>query len=94
MRNFHWRKTLDWCPTINVDRIWTLVSEKVREESKNAAGKSGAAVPVIDVTRAGYHKVLGKGFLPKQPFILRAKLVSKKAEKKILATGGCVELVA
>jgi hypothetical protein len=34
MRNFHWRKTNDWCPTINIDRIWTLVSEATRAQSK------------------------------------------------------------
>ena len=94
MRNFHWRKTLDWCPVINVDKLWTLVSEKVRADSAAAVGKQSAAVPVIDVTRVGYHKVLGKGFLPKQPFVVRAKLFSKKAEKKIQEAGGVCELTA
>eukprot|EP01084_Bolivina_argentea_P189992 326623_1 len=45
MRNFHWRKTLDWCPTINIDSIWTLVSKETLDKSKAAAGKTGAAVP-------------------------------------------------
>ena len=94
MRNFHWRKTLDWCPIINVDKLWTLVSAETRAQSKAATGKSGAAVPVIDVTRVGFHKVLGKGFLPQQPFIVRAKLFSKKAERKIQAAGGVCELTA
>jgi len=94
MRNFHWRKTNDWCPTINIDRIWTLVSEKTRAESKAAVGKAGVPVPIIDVTRVGFHKVLGKGFLPQQPFVVRAKLFSKGAETKIRKAGGVAELVA
>jgi large subunit ribosomal protein L27Ae len=94
MRNFHWRKTLDWCPTINIDSIWTLVSKETLDKSKAAAGKTGAAVPVIDVTRVGIHKVLGKGVFPNYPVIVRAKLFSKKAEKKIQAAGGVCELTA
>merc|ERR1711991_1170756 len=94
MRHFHWRKTLAWCPTINIDSIWNLVSKETREKSITAAGKKDAAVPVIDVTRVGIHKVLGKGVLPKHPVIVRAKLFSKKAEKKIQASGGVCELVA
>jgi large subunit ribosomal protein L27Ae len=44
------------------------------------------------VTKAGFHKVLGKGVLPKLPLVVRAKLFSKKAEKKITAAGGICEL--
>ncbi len=69
-------------------------SEQTRAQSKAAVGKSGAEVPIIDVTRVGFHKVLGKGFLPKQPFVVRAKLFSKGAEKKIQAAGGVCELTA
>jgi ribosomal protein L15 len=99
------------------------VSEKTRAESKAAVGKAGAAVPIIDVTRVGFHKVspprkedrshcaffltpkkkkkkkkkknqvLGKGFLPQQPFVVRAKLFSKGAETKIRKAGGVAELV-
>ena len=43
---------------INLDKLWTLVSEAARDASveKKAA--------VIDVTKHGYFKVLGKGELP------------------------------
>merc|ERR1712232_951478 len=94
MRYFHWRKSLDYCPTINLDRIWTLVSEATRANGKAAKGKPDAKVPIIDVTRAGFHKVLGKGKLPNYPVIVRAKEFSKGAEKKIQSVGGVCELVA
>lgn len=35
------------------------------------------------VCTAGYFKLLGKGQLPQQPVVVRAKFVSKLAEKKI-----------
>ncbi len=49
---------------------------------------------VIDVTKAGFFKVLGKGNLPKIPVIVRAKNFSKVAEKRIKAAGGVCELIA
>ena len=39
-------------------------------------------------------QVLGKGVLPKQPFLVKAKFFSKLAEKKIIEAGGACELVA
>lgn len=42
----------------------------------------------------GYYKVLGKGFLPKQPVIVKAKFFSRSAEKKIKSVGGCCVLTA
>jgi large subunit ribosomal protein L27Ae len=38
--------------------------------------------------------VLGKGQLPPQPIVVKAKFVSKLAESKIKQVGGAVELVA
>jgi len=49
---------------------------------------------VIDVTKSGYFKVLGKGTLPKIPIIVKAKTISSLAEKKIKEVGGAVVLVA
>ena len=42
----------------------------------------------------GYYKVLGKGHLPKQPLIVKAKFFSRKAERKIKEVGGACVLVA
>jgi len=77
-------------PAINIDRLWSLVSEQTRTKYKdNQEGKTA----VIDVQRAGYHKVLGKGELPKQPLIVKARFFSKKAEQKIKSVGGTCVLV-
>ncbi len=51
-------------------------------------------MPVIDVTKAGFFKVLGKGFLPAQPVVVKAKFFSKIAERKIKAVGGACVLTA
>jgi len=42
----------------------------------------------------GYYKLLGKGRLPKQPVIVKAKFFSKQAEDKIKAVGGACVLCA
>lgn len=42
----------------------------------------------------GYYKLLGKGKLPKQPVIVKAKFFSKTAEKKIKSVGGVCVLSA
>ena len=42
----------------------------------------------------GFFKVLGKGALPKIPLIVKAKLFSKTAEKRIKEAGGVCVLVA
>jgi ribosomal protein L15 len=42
----------------------------------------------------GYFKVLGKGILPNQPVVVKAKFFSKRAEAKIKAAGGACVLTA
>ncbi len=48
MRHFHVAKNKIHSPSINLDKIWSLVSEQTRV--KAAAAKAGAPVPVVDVT--------------------------------------------
>lgn len=49
MRNYHLRRNTKWCPTINLDKLWTLVSEQARQKYKdNPEGKA----PVIDIVKA------------------------------------------
>ena len=90
MRYFHLNKNKYHCPIVNLDKLWALVGE----ETRLAAAKDTANAPVIDVTQHGFFKVLGKGELPAQPLVVRAKFVSKLAEKKIKEAGGAVQLVA
>ena len=42
----------------------------------------------------GVYKVLGKGAIPNQPVIVKAKFFSRKAEEKIKAAGGACVTVA
>jgi large subunit ribosomal protein L27Ae len=92
MRNFHAHPNNSnlYQPGINLDKLWSLVSEQTR--TKYAGEKKKA--PVIDVSRAGYTKVLGKGALPKQPVIVKARFFSRQAEEKIKAVGGACVLTA
>jgi len=92
MRNFHVHPNNAnlYQPGINLDKLWSLVSEQTR--IKYAGEKTKA--PVIDCSRAGFFKVLGKGALPKQPVIVKARFFSRKAEEKIKAVGGACILTA
>ncbi|CAO2594820.1 60S ribosomal protein L27a [Lemmus lemmus] len=62
MRHYHLKTNQNFCPTVNLDKLWTLV--------------------------------LGKGKLPKQPVIVKAKFFSRRAEEKIKGVGGACVLVA
>ncbi len=90
IRHFHLKRNTQFCPCINLDKIWNLVTEQTRE--KATASKDKATV--IDVTKSGYFKVLGKGVLPKIPVIVKAKIFSKTAEKRIKEAGGACVLAA
>ncbi|XP_058023200.1 large ribosomal subunit protein uL15 [Ahaetulla prasina] len=49
MRHYHLKKNQHFCPTVNLDKLWTLVSEQTRlNYAKNPAGLA----PVIDVVRS------------------------------------------
>ncbi|KAH6776583.1 Ribosomal protein L18e/L15 superfamily protein [Perilla frutescens var. hirtella] len=71
----------------------TSIIPVTSQEVKDKASKDNA--PLIDVTRFGYFKVLGKGLLPEgKTVVLKSKLVSKNAEKKIKKAGGAFVLMA
>ena len=48
MRHFHLLRNTQFTPTVNIDKLWSIVSEETRK--KAAASKDKA--PVIDVTKA------------------------------------------
>ncbi|TPX12562.1 uncharacterized protein E0L32_000739 [Thyridium curvatum] len=73
-------------------QLWSLVPIETRDAY--VAGKKTDTAPVLDLLPLGYSKVLGKGRLPEIPIVVRARWVSKLAEKKITEAGGAVELVA
>ncbi|EDS41748.1 60S ribosomal protein L15 [Culex quinquefasciatus] len=87
MRNFHLNRNHQYCPTLNLTKLWALVGEDKRIECKKDATK----VPVVDLVKFGYFKLLGTGHIPKQPIIVKAKFFSRNAERKIkLAGGACI----
>ena len=90
MRVFHYKPNIHFRPTINLDRILTLVPRDVLEQAKAKKDQS----LVIDVTKYGFHKVLGKGKLPAIPIVVKAKFFSAKAEKRIKEIGGACVLCA
>ena len=75
---------------MNLDKLWNLVPQSVQEEARNKKDQS----LMIDVTKFGYFKVLGKGVLPQVPVVVKAKFFSKKAERKIKEVGGACVLCA
>lgn len=59
MRHFHLTRNMYWRPTINVDKLWSLVPT----EEKKDLTETSEVVPVIDTLHHGYGKVLGNGVL-------------------------------
>lgn len=51
---------------------------------KAKADPTGLA-PVIDVTKLGYFKVLGKGSLPNIPIVVKARYFSKDVSRYLLS---------
>merc|ERR1712200_63027 len=90
MRHFHVKQNPIYCNSINIEKLWSLVSE----EDRKAAAANTATAPVIDITKRGFFKVLGKGRLPAQPVIVKARFFSRAAEEKIKAAGGVCVAVA
>jgi large subunit ribosomal protein L27Ae len=84
------KRSKSFKPTVNLDKLWTLVSEQIWVNS--AKIKTGAA-PIIDVVRSGYYKVMGKRKLPKLSVITNAKFFSRRPEeKRCLCSGGLKSL--
>jgi hypothetical protein len=48
MRHFHLKRGISFCPTVNVDRLWSMMPEGVYDKCK---ADTNALAPVIDVTK-------------------------------------------
>jgi large subunit ribosomal protein L27Ae len=57
MQRLHLTRNAQWRPTVNVDKLWTLVPE----EQKQGLTEHSEIVPVVDTLALGYDKVLGRG---------------------------------
>eukprot|EP00689_Sawyeria_marylandensis_P002807 EC824579.1.p1 GENE.EC824579.1~~EC824579.1.p1 ORF type:complete len:136 (+),score=56.62 EC824579.1:143-550(+) len=91
MRTFHKDRENDYCPIVNIDKLWALAGEETYKLAKENKDKKAV---IIDVVEKGFFKVTGKGKLPKIPIIVRAKFFTKNAQEKIKAAGGVCELRA
>uniref|UniRef100_A0A2K6LK62 Large ribosomal subunit protein uL15 n=1 Tax=Rhinopithecus bieti TaxID=61621 RepID=A0A2K6LK62_RHIBE len=49
MRHYHLKRNQSFCPTVNLDKLWTLVSEQTLV---NAAKNKTGAAPIIDVVQS------------------------------------------
>ena len=86
MRHFHKKANPTWKPTVNLNQLAKMIP--------NASSvKKGGDLPVVDLLANGKAKLLGNGVVP-CPCVVRARYVSKLAEKKLKAAGGIVELQA
>ncbi|KAB0400574.1 hypothetical protein E2I00_011499 [Balaenoptera physalus] len=57
MRHYHLKKNQSFCLTVNLDKLWTLVSEQTRV---NAAQNKTGAVLIIDVVPSVSTKFWGR----------------------------------
>lgn len=74
--------------------IYLSLQQTLVPESEYSSASSDLA-PVIDTIQLGYGKVLGKGRLAAdKPLIVKARFVSRRAERKIKEAGGVVKIVA
>jgi large subunit ribosomal protein L27Ae len=85
MKYYHLKRNQSFCPTDNLNKLWTLVNEQTRVNAEKKKDWNN----IIDVVRSSYYKFLGKGKLPKQPIIVRAKFFSRRTEEKIKVGGAC-----
>lgn len=76
----------------SADEVFVVQSLVPVEQRKELTAES-TVVPVIDTLAAGFGKVLAKGRLG-FPFIVKARYVSRRAEKKITEAGGVVVITA
>ena len=74
--------------------LWLCIGPLPDPQERLKAAKDTSKAPMIDVTQHGLFKVLGKGRMPAQPIVVKAKFFSKLAEKKIKENGGACQLVA
>eukprot|EP00994_Dinema_validum_P004899 NODE_2979_length_613_cov_364.984043_g2486_i0.p2 GENE.NODE_2979_length_613_cov_364.984043_g2486_i0~~NODE_2979_length_613_cov_364.984043_g2486_i0.p2 ORF type:complete len:151 (+),score=23.55 NODE_2979_length_613_cov_364.984043_g2486_i0:85-537(+) len=88
MRHFHWTKGPRFQPAVGLDKVLSMVPAKELEATK---GKP--ELPVVNLLKQGYFKLLGRGHIPRG-VIVKARSFSRKAEQKIKKAGGACVLVA
>merc|ERR1711935_931992 len=90
VRVYRLHRNREFNPSVNIDKLWSLLSVNAQTQYTNDKTKA----PVIDVTKSGFFKVLGRGRAPTVPMVVKAKEFSQHAERRIVAAGGACVLVA
>lgn len=91
MNRYHWNKSWKFCPSINVDELWSLVEKNGQfEEFEHNA----EVAPVINLKDFGIFKVVGHGKIQQRPIVVKAKYFTPMAEQKIVEVGGQCVLIA
>ncbi|KAG5492255.1 hypothetical protein GH5_01173 [Leishmania sp. Ghana 2012 LV757] len=88
MDHYHRKKNPAWKPAINLNNLTRLIAA-----DEAARATRGGSLPVVDLQSCGYAKLLGNGHI-QAPCIVKARYVSKLADKKIRKAGGAVVLQA
>jgi large subunit ribosomal protein L27Ae len=79
---------------IPLEQLWSLLPEELQEKYLPESASAQETAPVIDLLALGYAKLLGKGRPPTVPVVVKARYVSKEAERKITEAGGRIQLIA
>jgi len=58
MRNYHLRKNSKWCPTINVEQLYSLIPEEIRKKYRKDKKKAVVIDVVNKVNKFIYYSVL------------------------------------
>jgi len=91
IRIFRQHRNRTFNPSVNIDKLWSLLSVEAQKKYTDA---KCVTAPVIDVTKSGFFKVLGRGRAPTMALVVKAKEFSQHAERRIVAAGGACILVA
>ena len=82
IRHFHDTKQKYHCPSMNIDKLTDYMKKSNLKDSE-----------IIDITKWGFFKLLGKGKPPVKSLVVKAKIFSKKAQTKIIKSGGICVIV-
>lgn len=80
MRHYHLNRNQNLCPAVNLNKLWTLISEQTSiNATKNVTGDA----PTLDAVQYNHSNVLGKRNLLKAPAMMKAKFFSRRAKENI-----------
>ena len=80
VRHYHLKRNQSFWPTVNLDKLWSLVSEQTWV---NAAKHKSGAAPIIDVGQLGYYKIWGKGKLQSSLSLWRPNSSAEELRRRL-----------